>query len=224
MNAGSTTLDLMQLALTFDDGPGVTTLELLEVLERSGVKATFFLVGRHIEEHRHVALRALREGHLIGNHSYSHSNGREGWATFADEVTQVDAQIRDLHTEAGLRIPDPIPLRLPYGLQAGDREDEGRLSVVHRLGRRHLDWSSDFADWSPKTTADRIFGRLVEHCKGREAGSQSAVLDLHDAGLSSGERRDATLEAVKRFIPEAMGCGWAFVRADELDDLDRYLI
>lgn len=63
-----------KLALTFDDGPNEITLELLKVLKQYDAKATFFCIGKNIEKHPAIVRQIVAEGHIIGNHSYSHSS------------------------------------------------------------------------------------------------------------------------------------------------------
>lgn len=62
-----------KIALTFDDGPSEFTLEILELLKKYNAKATFFCIGKNIETHPEILQRIIYEGHLVGNHSYSHS-------------------------------------------------------------------------------------------------------------------------------------------------------
>ncbi len=63
------------IALTFDDGPNSAfTPQVLDLLKQYNQKATFFCIGKHLEEHAAIAKRILDEGHIIGSHSYSHSN------------------------------------------------------------------------------------------------------------------------------------------------------
>lgn len=62
-----------KIALTFDDGPSEITLEVLDVLKKYDIKATFFCIGKNIEKHPEIIERILSEGHQVGNHSYSHS-------------------------------------------------------------------------------------------------------------------------------------------------------
>src|SRR5438876_5391899 len=64
--------DTSSVALTFDDGPSEDTEELLNVLSRYGLKATFFMLGRQVELFPQTARRVIEEGHEAGNHSYSH--------------------------------------------------------------------------------------------------------------------------------------------------------
>lgn len=62
-----------KIALTFDDGPSVYTLEVLELLKKYNATATFFCIGKNIEVHPEIIKKIISEGHLVGNHSYSHS-------------------------------------------------------------------------------------------------------------------------------------------------------
>ncbi|WP_269234148.1 polysaccharide deacetylase family protein [Flavobacterium flavigenum] len=62
-----------KIALTFDDGPSEFTLEVLELLKKYNAKATFFCIGKNIENHPEIVKQIIAEGHLVGNHSYSHS-------------------------------------------------------------------------------------------------------------------------------------------------------
>src|SRR5213596_3164690 len=63
------------IAMTFDDGPSPTlTPKLLDLLAAHHIKATFFVIGQNVAEHPEVVARAVREGHEIGNHSWSHPN------------------------------------------------------------------------------------------------------------------------------------------------------
>lgn len=63
-----------RIALTFDDGPSENTLSVLDLLKKYEVKATFFCIGKNIEEHSEIVRRIIDEGHVVGNHSYSHSH------------------------------------------------------------------------------------------------------------------------------------------------------
>src|SRR5438034_7500711 len=63
------------IAMTFDDGPSATlTPKLLDLLAARHIKATFFVIGENVAEHPEIVARAAREGHEIGNHSWSHPN------------------------------------------------------------------------------------------------------------------------------------------------------
>jgi chitin deacetylase len=208
-------------ALTFDDGPGPSTADLLDVLRDAGVRATFFLLGRNVEEApwcgdpvraRALAERALREGHVLGNHTYSHFRP-DRWREFAADVRRGEAVIRSLRQ-------GPIPFRLPYGIQRvdgpfplgtiGERMDP-RVAVIASMGIGHQHWTSDFDDWTLREAdAPALARRMIAHVEQCEAEGLDAVLDLHDSGTGStfGYERPATVAGVKLFLDEALRRGW----------------
>lgn len=217
-------------ALTFDDGPGPSTGELLDVLGAASVRATFFLLGRNVEQApfcgdpeqgRALALRAARERHVLGNHTFSHLRP-DRWRELKDDLRHGLAVVRGLKREAGL--PDgPVPFRLPYGIRLVEQTvpcESGtvnavaldpRLAVIASLGIGHQHWTSDFEDWklSPHESG-ALSARMVQHVEGCEALGLDAVLDLHDSGTGSrfGYARPATVSAVRAFLAAARARGW----------------
>ncbi len=215
-----------RVALTFDDGPGPVTGRVLDLLRAARARATFFLLGRNIEEApwcggdraRACALvrRVLEEGHVAGNHTYSHVRP-EDWRRLADDLRRNDDVIRACRREAGLPADAPIPVRLPYGvkivsetvpaatgtLAAGVLDP--RLAVLASLGRTHVHWTSDFDDWTLAAEAGPdLAARMLAHVERAAALGLDAVLDLHDSGTGSswGYDRPATAAALERFLPE----------------------
>ena len=208
-------------ALTFDDGPGPSTSALLDVLRDEGVRATFFLLGRNVEQApwcgdptraRELAERAVREGHVLGNHSYSHLRP-DRWRELAADVRRGEAVVRSLR-------PGPIPFRLPYGIQrvdggfplgsTGDQMDP-RLAVIASMGLAHRHWTSDFDDWTLRPSdAPALAARMIAHVDACQGAGIDAVLDLHDSGTGSsfGYERAATVEGVKLFLQECRRRGW----------------
>lgn len=210
-------------ALTFDDGPGPSTAALLDVLRAAKVRATFFLLGRNVEEApwcgdpahaRSLALRAKREGHVLGNHSYSHLKP-DHWREFAADVRRGEKVVRGL-----LRSKAPVPFRLPYGIrsaqqpfalgQIGDQIDP-RVAVIASLGIGHQHWTGDFDDWtlSPGDGA-KLAEKMIAHVERCEKAGLDSVLDLHDSGTGSsfGYERPATVEGVRLFLAEARRRRW----------------
>ncbi|MGZ6123439.1 MAG: polysaccharide deacetylase family protein [Myxococcales bacterium] len=208
-------------ALTFDDGPGPSTSRLLDVLRDSGVRATFFLLGRNVEEApwcgdpavaRALAERAVREGHVLGNHTYSHFRP-DRWRELAADVRRGEAVVRSLRQ-------GPVPFRLPYGIQRvegafplgtiGEQMDP-RLAVIASMGIGHQHWTSDFDDWTLREAdAPALARRMLAHVEKCQAAGIDAVLDLHDSGTGSGfgYERPATVLGVKLFLDEALRRGW----------------
>ena len=78
--------------LTFDDGPSIYTDEILDILDRYHVKATFFVVGKHVKEHPELVKREYDEGHYIANHGYNHNNKLlySNMKHFKEEVVNTD--------------------------------------------------------------------------------------------------------------------------------------
>jgi chitin deacetylase len=203
------------IALTFDDGPGPMTPQILDSLKAHGVLATFFIIGTNIVENpwtdvadagRSIVKRALIEGHTVGNHTYTHVRGTQSEHEFCNEVEKTDHLIHELTVEAGLspRLP---PLRLPFGL----RPKDARLEFIGALGRPHVHWSSDFDDWH-EGPIDRLWPEILTYIETRTRMGLNAVLDLHDGGIGgkSGYARPATADAVYKLLEESKKRGWEF--------------
>ncbi len=208
-------------ALTFDDGPGPSTAELLDVLGAAGVRATFFLLGRNVEEApwcgdparaRSLAERAAGEGHALGNHTWSHLRP-DRWREFAADVRRGEDVVRSLRL-------GHVRFRLPYGIQRvgepfvlgaiGEQMDP-RLAVIASLGVTHQHWTSDFADWAlGADDGPALAARMTTHVQECESAGLDAVLDLHDSGTGSsfGYDRPATVAGTRLFLEEARRRGW----------------
>ena len=220
-----------RFALTFDDGPGPSTAALLDVLRDAGAHATFFLLGRNVEEApwcggdvartRALALRLLREGHSAGNHSYSHRKP-DRWREVADDLRRGERVVRDLRREA--RLPDvPVPVRLPYGIRLIEQTIaapagtvnavtlDPRVAVLASMGLAHLHWTSDFDDWTLQAgDGAALAARMIDHIESNARLGLDAVLDLHDSGTGSsfGYERGATVEGVRLLLAESARRGW----------------
>jgi len=210
------------IALTYDDGPGPSTEALLDVLAAAGVHATFFILGRNLVQApwgdparaRSLVLRALADGHRIGNHTMSHRfpiSARE----LAEEIRELDEGILELQRAAGVA-PAAIPFRLPYGVRIEGGQMDARLGVAAGQGRPHVHWSSDFEDWTLGAgDGARLAEQMVAHVAACAAEGRDAVLDLHDSGTGSswGYLRPATVEATALLCAEAGRRGWDFFLA-----------
>jgi peptidoglycan-N-acetylglucosamine deacetylase len=137
------------VALTFDDGPTERGVErMLPILERTGAKATFFLVGERIAERPDLASRLVERGHELGNHTYTHRRMLLRWpATYLEEVERTHLLLR----EAGQ--DNPNLLRPPYGKRL-----IGLPLAAARLGYRTIMWDvGDPTEMSdPQAYADAI--------------------------------------------------------------------
>lgn len=177
------------VALTFDDGPGRSTEELLDGLKERNVKATFFLVGENIEGHEDIVKRMYDEGHLIGNHTFSHvqlTAVPEGKAL--EEVNETNDAIEAV---TGVR---PYYIRPPYGMISSCMAEEIDMQCVL--------WTVDPEDWN---TSD--CGAVVRHVvKDAKNGDIILMHDIFDSSVT------AALEIVDRLKEK----GYVFVTADQL--------
>ena len=178
------------IALTFDDGPDrECTGALLDGLKERNVQATFFLMGQSIEGNEDLVRRMKEEGHLIGNHSFSHVQLTKAGA---DAVCQaVDRTSRIIQGITGER---PQYMRPPYG----DWNEE----LECRVGMTTVLWSVDSLDWKLRNTS-RIVKRVL---KDAEDGD---IILMHDIFPTSVE---AALEIVDTLTKQ----GYTFVTVDEL--------
>ena len=187
------------IALTFDDGPSESTPELLELLDRLGVHATFFQCGANVRRLPGIARQVIAAGHEIGNHSDTHPYFCLcSPQTMLHQLTRAQASIEDA---TGCR---PRFFRAPYGVRWF-----GLRSAQRQLGLMGVMWTSIGVDW--KLSSDRIVSRLL-----RAAGN-GAVFCLHDGRLLA-PRPDirATLDAVRLVVPALIDQGFHFEKITDI--------
>jgi peptidoglycan/xylan/chitin deacetylase (PgdA/CDA1 family) len=180
------------VALTFDDGPVSDTARLLDILAARKVRATFFLVGRNVEQYPQLVRREVAEGHELANHSYSHADlGRSSAAKVAAELARTQ---RAIHTVAGVT---PVLMRPPYG--STDREV---ASVTRRLELAQVLWTLDPFDWRFRDS-ERVERKVVG---GTRNGHIVLMHDIHPT----------TVDAVPLIIERLAEKGYVFVTVSEL--------
>jgi len=198
-----------QIALTFDDGPDPRwTPAILDVLDRHGVPATFFVLGSQAVSHPDLVRRMVDDGHVVGNHTFTHTDLAAA-STMAGEVelrmTQVALTAASGRSTVLLRPPySSIPSAVRADTMTAWRPllDDGYLLVLSDL---------DGKDWSADATVDSI----VEGSTPVD-GAGGIVL-LHDGG---GDRA-RTVEAVDRLIGDLQARGYRFVTVADLAGLQR---
>ena len=185
-----------QLALTYDDGPNDPgTLQLIDVLARHNVKATFFVLGRFVSEKPHIVRALASAGHAIGNHSWDHP--RLIFASSAELTSQVERTQDAILDACGVL---PTLFRPPYG---GRRP--GTLHAIRRLGLEPVMWNVTCYDWKA-TTGDKVFAHARRQIRGGD------VLLLHDGDQARmGADRSHSIEATDRLIAHYKAEGYEFV-------------
>lgn len=196
--------------LTFDDGPNNSvTTQVLDVLRKYDVKATFFMVGALIESNPDVARRVFEEGHLIANHSYSHNykNIYASTDAFMNEVSTTEALIKAaLDSES-----DYFPLvRFPGGSHYAGTYKESKKLIKENLGTNGFyfcDWNSLNGDAEgAKKDADGLF----EYFKKTTNIDKNVVVLMHDA-----VNKQATVDSLPQIIEYMLDNGYTFLRLDE---------
>ncbi len=183
------------VALTFDDGPGPATEELLDELQRLRVPATFFVVGYQLPEFGATLQRMIDLGVPIGDHTSEHANLAQ--LPRGGQREQIDDAADEL---AAYGVPYPRLFRPPYGAH-----DETTHALLARRRMLSVLWSVDSQDYTQPGT-DAIVRNVVDNAH------PGAIVLLHDAG---GERSQ-TLAAVPRIVRELRAQGYRFVTVPRL--------
>jgi peptidoglycan/xylan/chitin deacetylase (PgdA/CDA1 family) len=175
--------DAGAVALTFDDGPSPFTEHVLDILAAHNLRATFFMIGRHVELFPQTAKRIVAEGHEIGNHSYSHPiylyrSPRET----RQQLTRAQAIIAATTGVSPKLARPPCGVRTPAYFQA-----------TRELGLRTVQWDVTGFDWK-RRSGERIARAVV-----RKARAGSIIL-LHDGDSEGKQDRLQTVAALPLII------------------------
>lgn len=203
------------LALTFDDGPDPRwTPQILDILKREGVPATFFIIGKNGQAYPDLVRRIVNEGHEIGNHTFTHPNLGEIPLSLTE--LELNATQRLIESEVGR---STVLLRPPYfGDAEADKPQEVEPALVaQNLGYIIVGVRIDPNDWQLPVTADQIVQRTIERATDTNPETRGEVILLHD----SGGDRSATIEALPRLIEQLKARGYRFVQTSDLAGLSR---
>lgn len=183
--------DEKRVALTFDDGPGASTRDILRILRQKRVDATFYLLGAMISQDEDAVRQIPRQGSEVANHSTKH-DARPPQA----DLENTNQLIKDA---TGV---SPCTFRPPYG-----EVDANVVAGAKAAGLDTVLWDVDTEDWQSSSTIDAI----VENVKANtENGS---IILMHDGGDSP---RPKTIEVLPKIIDLLRDEGYAFVTVSEL--------
>src|ERR1051326_3467506 len=186
------------IALTFDDGPNQKlTPRLLDLLAEHHIHVTFFVVGENVAEHPEILQRAVREGHEIGNHSWSHPN----LVKISDESvrSQIQRTEEAITNAIGSR---PTLFRPPYGSVTPHQKH----IIYDELGYEIILWEVDPLDWK-NPGPDVVSSRIL---KETHPGSIILAHDIHAQ----------TIQAMPQTLTELQAKGFKFVTVSELLKLE----
>lgn len=181
------------IALTFDDGPGPHTKQLIDELAKTGSKATFFVLGPNVASQPELIKRMANEGHQIGNHSWNHPQfSRLSSKKVLSEVGRTSAEVKKItgHGTNGIRPP------------YGDLDKSVRKTLSSVPDGEIILWSVDTLDWKTRSTAKTIASVKKEAKPG-------AIVLMHDI-------HQPTVAAVPAIVKYLRDEGYTLVTVDDL--------
>ena len=186
------------VALTYDDGPYPPyTNQLLDILDRYQVKATFFEIGRNIEKHPEIVPMIIARGNELGNHSYSHKDmmfkPRE---YLLSEIAKTDKLLQELGVKQ-----DSISFRPPWG-----RRFVVLSYLLSQMHKKLIMWDVDSQDYEKTHTAEEIANRVIDNVR------SGSIVVMHDGGGD----RSKTVAATDMIVKTLQSKGYAFKTVSEL--------
>jgi len=203
-----------QVALSFDDGPDPEwTPRILDILKKYGVSGTFFMIGEEAEQNVGLMQRVYREGHEIGNHTYTHPDISEISNAAAD--LQLNLTERLFASKLGVQ---PLYFRPPYSIdQEPDTNDQAApVDRIEGLGYVIIGNKIDTNDWdehprkTPKEITDSVFKQIAN--MDTSPWTRGSIILLHDGGGD----RSATIAALPVLIETLRARGYEIVPVSRL--------
>lgn len=168
------------LALTFDDGPSKYTTQILDILQKENVKATFFILGQNVINKEDILLREYTEGHLLGIHSYEHVFFTK--LKKEEIIYQVSTTNNIITQITGV---SPIYIRIPYG-STNNRVN----SILKDENLENVLWNVDSLDWSYKDS-EKTIAHILENVTGND------IILMHDTFKSTAEATESIIKYYK---------------------------
>lgn len=181
--------DKPAIALTFDDGPGPRTMELLDTLEQYGAHATFFMLGQKVGSYQDAVKKMEEIGCELGNHSYDHADLSKASASkIQSEIGDTNSKIKDI-TGSGATV-----MRPPYGAIS--------KTLRSNVGMPMILWNIDTLDWKTRNTQSTI-DTVMSNVKDGD------IILMHDIHTE-------TIDAAIALIPKLQEKGYQLVTVSEL--------
>jgi peptidoglycan-N-acetylglucosamine deacetylase len=190
-----------QLALTYDDGPNDPhTFRLLEVLDKHGVHATFFMIGRYVQQRPDIARDTVKAGHVVGNHTFTHPLlTLKSAAEVCQELSDCRSALQDAIGEHSNLFRPPFGGRRPAVLR-----------IARELGLEPVMWNVTGYDWTSPPSA------VIEQKVSKQIRGGDVIL-LHDGGHKQmGVDRSQTVQATDHLIMKYKQEGYEFVTIPEM--------
>ena len=188
------------LALTFDDGPDEDfTPQILDILKKYDVKATFYVIGENVQYNKKIVKREYEEGHEIGNHTYTHINvSKNGYNKIRKEIGDTQSAVKSV---TGVY---PKTFRPPYRAISKDM-----CEIIKQNNMNIVLWSYvDARDWESPGVSSIV--KTIE-----EGVQNGCIILLHDYNKLR-TPKSQTIEALDIIIPDLLEKGYKFVTVSEL--------
>ncbi len=190
-----------EVALTFDDGPSpIYTRQILALLRQYQAKATFFVLGRKVEQYPRIIKAMMRDGHEIGNHTYDHPHLTQTAKPKCErelERTRLDLELLGCANQ-------PQLVRPPYSAY-----DKQLTSYLTHTKRELVLWSLDSGDWRG-LEAGTIVHNVLDRVK------NGSIIVFHDSDEKDQADRRPTVAALKVILPALIARGYRLVTVSEL--------
>lgn len=187
--------------LTFDDGPSARTVEILDILKKDDIKATFFIIGKEGDKEKDILRRMTDEGHAVGIHTYSH--------VYSDIYDSVERYLDDFYKTYKL-IEDttgikPEVFRFPGGSinKYSAHNYEEIIAEMTRRGFTYYDWNASSGDANLSATANSVYSNTVRSSEKKDR----IILLMHDSS-----RKAYTVQALPGIIEYYKAQGYRFDR------------
>lgn len=186
--------------LTFDDGPSEYTEELLDLLKKYNIKATFFCVANFAKERPDVIKKMQEEGHEIALHSLRHKN------FMLQGVSQTKRDV-----EQSLKIMEELGVNIKYYRAPWGDTNIYLLKALKKRNLKLIYWHIMAEDWEGNTTKEIISQKLLSRTKGGD------IICLHD-GRGKNEAPYRTIQALETVLPIFLEKGYEFKTIDEYEN------
>ncbi|RKS53149.1 peptidoglycan/xylan/chitin deacetylase (PgdA/CDA1 family) [Gillisia mitskevichiae] len=192
-------IETREIALTFDDGPVENTLQILALLKKFDMKASFFCIGKHIQENPAIFQQIIDEGHMIGNHTFSHTR-KMGFLRTQKIIEEIN-HCNDIAFEiGGIRLKT---FRPPFGII-----NPKVMRALHITGHQVIGWNVRSYD-AVLNSKNFILKRIIKNIKPGD------VILLHDNNL-------LTVEILEQLLLFLQTNNYRSVRVDNLFQIDAY--
>lgn len=188
--------------LTFDDGPSGRTQEILDILDRYDVKATFFVLGNNVERNPETTKRIYDSGHFIASHGQTHVYS-DIYSSPENVLNEYNQSVTAIRNAIGVPNYNPHLFRFPGGSSGGNYHDikQQAIQILKNNQVTYTNWNCLTGDSAGSTTIEQMWASLNESA----AGDDNLVILMHDAGDKS-----VTVEFLPQLIEKYQSEGYEF--------------